>query len=795
MKNYYHILLIIFCLNAGGTTLFSNCLEFESLCLDYSTDDLDKDKIPLTLLTRAFTHKTLKPWYENEARLITEELGGLDHIQHNNPSANYDELNLAVNNLADAHGFLAFEFSPYLISHLYSKMTTEDFENMVDSHIKNNLNYNGPYMVCSPSLTNQINAFNIKVIVNWDGYSPGTDWTIDQKESIVEQTYTESNENLAGDIFSKIACETAGTIKFKTLLDKGAYAIKIYENRYIDGQTVYFVKTENEELTPNFIENTINGQIFTPVNWNYEGVSMATISLNNHSSESIGTPLTATYNNVSISINIVIVEIQLKEIMFKGEGYNGKILHKKGQNILTNTIPPTTIPDNSFPGGVREYTEDVNAPHWSIENGSIQQPFPFLAVAKGSELEVSPYFTTNPEVNSGADLPFVKIKSVVNFGSESIQNEQNYLTFDEVKKMFYFENSPNKIKINISNEVKIISDFNIEWSVKNYDSPTPIPNEVWTPLIISNHGDFYQTFQKASYVDEPEKQDNGYYLEYGYYFGCKKIEDSGQIVENSQQFINSIWNEFSDRKLYKNDFDPALNSTDPLKYHYGNVEQCSNLSILYDESQNGSGECGAFQFLFISILKSHGIEDISYYTIIVDNDDVDHFIVKSWDFDVNGIVSEYPDLDQTFTHLNIPYGMNPSAPTDGAMSQTSNSSGNNRYTWIYEEVVDKIGIEAQGYDEVTHDNPWSAFGRHKVVQIGNSYYDPSYGKIYTSIDDEGDLTSFRNQAVEGFYIQIPFEIDETIFGNVDTDPTLVNDADWSFFLFVKESEAFDIKLK
>jgi hypothetical protein len=81
------------------------------------------------------------------------------------------------------------------------------------------------------------------------------------------------------------------------------------------------------------------------------------------------------------------------------------------------------------------------------------------------------------------------------------------------------------------------------------------------------------------------------------------------------------------------------------------------------------------------------------------------------------------------------------------------------------------------------------------VKIGNAYYDPSYGKIYSSIDALNDGGSFASRAVDGFFIEEERTIDESEYGiDLNGNGNTIDEVFWSVFLFVKRSDS-DNKFK
>jgi hypothetical protein len=71
------------------------------------------------------------------------------------------------------------------------------------------------------------------------------------------------------------------------------------------------------------------------------------------------------------------------------------------------------------------------------------------------------------------------------------------------------------------------------------------------------------------------------------------------------------------------------------------------------------------------------------------------------------------------------------------------------HSYLYNQVTDIEGIEGQGSAD-----PSSIFNNHQFVEhsIGGvtNWYDPSYGVIYSGINEAGRLSSFQG-ALDGLY--------------------------------------------
>jgi hypothetical protein len=96
------------------------------------------------------------------------------------------------------------------------------------------------------------------------------------------------------------------------------------------------------------------------------------------------------------------------------------------------------------------------------------------------------------------------------------------------------------------------------------------------------------------------------------------------------------------------------------------------------------------------------------------------------------------------------------------MNDTLNANG---YNWAYTEVPSLGSIPGQN-----NNNPLSIFGLHLVLKIGDTYYDPSYGRIYTGVGQ------FEEDCVAGYFYVVEDTADETFYhidftGDNDQDDT------------------------
>jgi len=167
--------------------------------------------------------------------------------------------------------------------------------------------------------------------------------------------------------------------------------------------------------------------------------------------------------------------------------------------------------------------------------------------------------------------------------------------------------------------------------------------------------------------------------------------------------------------------------------NYTNVSQARSLFI----PGAHSGGCAAFQDLFVSLLENQGGHAQRVMLSPTKSDD-QFFLVKNWRFIGSGSSG---DLD--YPYVNYP------SKIDSVEVKNRLSAGH--YGWIgTPEVVEEDGIIGQG-----NKNPFSDFNRHYIVKIGDVYYDPSYGKKYSSVKQWED--DMEKGSIAGFYRETSFK--------------------------------------
>jgi hypothetical protein len=160
---------------------------------------------------------------------------------------------------------------------------------------------------------------------------------------------------------------------------------------------------------------------------------------------------------------------------------------------------------------------------------------------------------------------------------------------------------------------------------------------------------------------------------------------------------------------------------------------------------NGDGECYAWAQLFLDMLLINGVVQSNDYLNITSHNpstlQTQGFLVQNWLIpDGTGHGIRY---NHNYTFANV---------INGTYGQ--NLIKNNQYNFVYQDVIhNQPGLAGQGGTD-----PASIFGNHQVDYIDGTYYDPSYGVTYSSIQD------FSAKAVAGFFVLWQGGVQETKLG-------------------------------
>ncbi len=178
----------------------------------------------------------------------------------------------------------------------------------------------------------------------------------------------------------------------------------------------------------------------------------------------------------------------------------------------------------------------------------------------------------------------------------------------------------------------------------------------------------------------------------------------------------------------------------PLAYYGDYLTQNTTTAELL---KTAVGQCGAFTSLFLDMLKIQGIQQARNYQIISSKNGADGFLVKSWTFGaaMSSGNPNYPYLD--YTAMGKDFRSNKLGPGKNA----------NGYQFDFADVT-RTPMAADQIKGQNNPDPAADFNNHQVALYIDSagtktYYDPSYGTTYTSLND------FNTKAIAGFFLDVP----------------------------------------
>ena len=189
---------------------------------------------------------------------------------------------------------------------------------------------------------------------------------------------------------------------------------------------------------------------------------------------------------------------------------------------------------------------------------------------------------------------------------------------------------------------------------------------------------------------------------------------------------DAVWSEFTDREVKR------IDGTELTYYNTFLAGQTKTAQLLKD----GDGGCDSWAKFFIDLRKIHGIDITNELIELRSAATLPYpkkgFLVKDWTFAGTGTSG-----DPSYPYVNIP---------------DSPFRSPNTYNWKFAEVTDDAGTSGQGTS-----NPASLFLYHIVVLYDGEYFDPSYGKKYTSLLD------IDNNAIEAYFRRGFAFLDEPTF--------------------------------
>jgi hypothetical protein len=194
------------------------------------------------------------------------------------------------------------------------------------------------------------------------------------------------------------------------------------------------------------------------------------------------------------------------------------------------------------------------------------------------------------------------------------------------------------------------------------------------------------------------------------------------------QVIDGTWGAFPGRAV-------TTKAGAPLHYYKDWDTQVTDLAGLM---QNKDGKCMAWTKFFLDALAKQGVNKPGSYVVITAKPmNVPGFsdpglVIDYWDFNGAGSNTDRAS-NGTYPYYNT-------YPADGQIMK-KDADGVWSYNWgDHVDVADSAGIPGQNTS-----NPHSLFMDHVVAKLNGKHYDPSYGRLWNS------LQHFDDSAVAGFY--------------------------------------------
>ena len=203
-----------------------------------------------------------------------------------------------------------------------------------------------------------------------------------------------------------------------------------------------------------------------------------------------------------------------------------------------------------------------------------------------------------------------------------------------------------------------------------------------------------------------------------YHIACRHAHGK----TNEADVIAGVWQHFATRNMKR------VDGTNLTYYATYTIPQNTTEDLL----RYGTSKCGGWVRFFLDTLVIHGIwHDENFASVIpvnrggpngTDPDRDDGFMIKNWTFTEPGTSGSV-----FHPYKNRPGTLYPPADTG--------------YLWWNTiEATYTSGTPAQG-----NAKPPELFDSHALAVVNGVYYDPSYGLIYSSLQDMED------QAIDGYY--------------------------------------------
>ena len=229
--------------------------------------------------------------------------------------------------------------------------------------------------------------------------------------------------------------------------------------------------------------------------------------------------------------------------------------------------------------------------------------------------------------------------------------------------------------------------------------------------------------------DAPAIADTAKRLETLFYIGCRGAKGvTGTTGADNGRVLDAVWeNQFRTLHVTRACDGKVLtyygfrDNNDNGIYDHGDDDMNWTASCKWYEYgeliQNRNGQCNSWADLMLNVLFAQGIQWIlpsqpaKIQGIVPNDSSFDYFpdgiIINNWQQYGNG-----KSFGKTNHKLFLIWNDNA-----GVMGSSVSSSTINDTAW------DVLGVSGQGNSP----NPCSVFGRHRILRIGDQFYDPSYG--------------------------------------------------------------------
>jgi hypothetical protein len=245
---------------------------------------------------------------------------------------------------------------------------------------------------------------------------------------------------------------------------------------------------------------------------------------------------------------------------------------------------------------------------------------------------------------------------------------------------------------------------------------------------------------------------NPIYLLYNYpirYFNLEGILPQTVVDYGSEpggatalDVLNSIWGHFVNANAKR------IKDGQPIAYY--RAWNCYQGNSFVRLIRTTDGACNSWAKFLVATILAQGLDDDPFLksfklATVTGKDQYKDFLVKEWAFLTpnDGLPHPFPAIYK-YTDICKADAQN------GGIPAWTDAGGNWHYDMPgppFDEVLDWPGIPGQNTR-----NPASAFQFHTIVEINNSFYDPSYGgRPYTN------LKNMQDRVIEAYFIPSDFQ--------------------------------------